>query len=96
MEINESLFQILTVLIVVGQLFKYWYMKEVATKPDAIEKVYKLNIIVFIGYAIIETTVGLKHPEQKSILLFNIVNIWSIIMNAKGLYNWKKKKQLAN
>jgi hypothetical protein len=66
-------------------------MKEVAARPEAIEKVYKLNIVAFIGYAIIETSIGISHPEQQSILLFNIVNIWSIIMNSRGLYIWKQK-----
>ena len=91
---NNTFFQALTVLIVIGQLIKYWYMKEVAKFPDAIEKVYKLNIVIFIGYAIVETTIGLKNPDQQSVLLFNIVNVWSIIMNAKGLYNWNKEKKI--
>ena len=88
-----TVFQAITVLVVILQMIKYWYVKETAKHPEKIEYVYKLNILVFIGYAIVETTVGLSNPAQMSVLLFNIVNVWSIIMNTKGLLILKENKK---
>lgn len=39
--------------------------------------VYPLSMVIYFLYAVVETTLALTNPEQRAIMLFNLVNFWA-------------------
>lgn len=39
--------------------------------------VYPLSMVIYFMYAVVETTLALTNPEQRAIMLFNLVNFWA-------------------
>jgi hypothetical protein len=46
---------------------------------------YRLGILVFAGFMVLETVLALRTPDQHAILLFRITNGWGLWSCIKGL-----------
>jgi uncharacterized membrane protein len=55
--------------------------------------VYVLSMIVYTGYILVETALAFRDPEQISVLLFNIINVWALLMAVKGHLRLKKEQR---
>ncbi len=76
---------ILTAVIIITQLIKYWYLSKGYLLIS-----YYLTIIAAISCCILETKLALAHPEQLSIIFFNILYVWMVVMAIKGICRLKK------
>lgn len=76
-----------TIIVVILQIFNHYNLSK-----GNLKLAYKIAIIAYSLYAIIETCVALRNPEQISLLLFNIVNFWAIGMAVKGLLRLRKEE----
>lgn len=54
---------------------------------------YPLIMVACTCYIVIETIIAFRDPVQMGIFVFNLVNLWAIIMAAKGLIRLKKEKR---
>jgi hypothetical protein len=54
--------------------------------------VYPISMVVYLGYIVVETSLAFRHPEQISILLYNITNIWALSMAIKGYLRLRAAK----
>jgi hypothetical protein len=79
-----------TVVVVILQLYNHYNLSN-----GNLKLAYKVAIVAYTLYAAIETSLALRDPEQISVMLFNIVNIWAIAMAAKGLFRLKKLEKEA-
>jgi hypothetical protein len=77
---------ILTACIVCLQLFKFWVYSN-----GNLWLSYRLNCIIFTGYLITETIVAFNAPGQMALLFMNIVNVWALAMNIKGIMRLKRE-----
>lgn len=73
--------------LTVGAAFLYQWL----LSTGDLRRAYKIAIIVYLGYIIVETDLALRHPDQFNIIIFNAVNVWSIIMAVKGLRRLKRE-----
>jgi uncharacterized membrane protein YfcA len=80
-------FATLTAIIILLQVFKHWFLYK-----GNLKLVYILNIAVFIGYFIIESTVAFNDPSQWPLIFMNIVNVFAIVMAIKGLMRIKEEE----
>lgn len=81
-------FTALTAIIVTLQLIKHYLLSE-----GKVKWVYRLNMIIFIGYFITETAVALNDPSQISLLFMNIVNVWAFAMAYRGHKRLKEQEK---
>lgn len=81
----EAIITLLTIFTIAVNVINHWCISQ-----QKMHKVYCFSMIVYVGYIIIETLLAFRHPEQKSILLFNITNIWALMMAIKGYFRLKK------
>ncbi len=75
-------FSILTIIVVLIQFVNHFYYSQ-----GKLDVSYPLSIIAYSIYIVIETVLAFNHPEQISILLFDVVNLWALLMAIKG---WKR------
>jgi uncharacterized membrane protein len=54
---------------------------------------YPLIIVACTCYIIVETILALRDPVQLGILVFNLTNLWAIIMATKGLMRLRKEEE---
>jgi len=76
---NLTYFSIAAVIL---QFVHLWFYSE-----GKLKFAYPLAFVVYSTYLVVETTLGFASPEQVGILIFNIVNIWGMIMAVRG---WRK------
>jgi uncharacterized membrane protein len=55
---------------------------------------YPLLVFVYALYITIETILAFNDPSQMSILLFNVVNVWALIMAIRGSKRLKRMEAL--
>ena len=79
-----------TVTVVALQLYNHYNLSK-----GNLKLAYKIAIVAYSLYAAIETSLALRDPQQISVMLFNIVNIWAIAMAVKGLKRLKQEEQTA-
>lgn len=77
----------ITAITVVLNIFNHWCIAK-----GKMYKVYILSMLVYVGYIVVETSLAFRHPEQISVLLYNITNIWALFMAFKGYYRLKSEK----
>lgn len=80
-------FAVLTALIVTLQITKHWLLSK-----GVLWWVYRLNMVIFVGYFITETLVALSNPAQLPLIFMNIVNVWAFAMAYKGYLRLKKQE----
>lgn len=68
-----------TIITVILNIFNHWYIHK-----GQMNRVYLLSIFVYVGYIMVETAMALRHPEQWSIMLYNITNFWALSMAILG------------
>lgn len=87
-----NIITILSLLVVGIAAFKFWYLSD-----GNLWLTYRLDLVVYTAYTILETYLALRDPSQTSLLLMNIINIWALMMAVKGIMRLKKeeKKKLA-
>jgi hypothetical protein len=71
---------IMTISVVSIQFVNHWFFSKGRLRIS-----YSLSIVAYSLYIIIETIIALRDPAQLSILLFNVVNFWGLLMAIKGL-----------
>jgi hypothetical protein len=54
--------------------------------------VYRINIISFTLYIVIETWLAIRDPSQWSVILFNVSNVWALSMAIKGFLRTRHKR----
>ena len=79
----------LSILIVLLAVIKFWYLSN-----GRLYMTYRLDLVIFTLYSILETFLGLRDPSQWSVLFMNIVNFWAIIMAIKGIIRLQKISRL--
>ena len=75
---------VLTLIVVPANLLAQWQLSK-----GHLKFAYPLLVVVYSFYIVIETILALRDPSQISILLFNIVNIWALIMAYRGIQRLK-------
>ena len=70
----------------VSAAFLYWWL----LSKGELGKAYKVAIVMYLGYMVIETDLALRHPDQLHLLVFNAINVWAIAMAVKGLMRLKR------
>ena len=70
----------MSIVAVTMQILNHWLLSKGSLKSHHIT-----TIVVATFYIVIETSLALRDPAQISIMLFNIVNVWMLIMAVKGL-----------
>ena len=78
----------MSIIAVIFQFFNHWLLSK-----GELKKHHITTIIVATFYIIIETSLALREPSQIGIMLFNIVNVWMLIMAIKGLRRLSKLKR---
>lgn len=76
---------LLTTIIIVTQFIKYWHLSK-----GHLLLSYYLTIISAVACCILETSIALKHPEQVSLIFFNVLYVWMAIMAIKGILRLKE------
>lgn len=87
--IDEFIVVYLPYIVVAIDIFYHWLL----SKGD-LRKAYKVSIVMFIGFMLVETGLALRNPDQFHIIVFNVVNAWSIAMAIKGLKRLKREEQI--
>lgn len=82
---------ITTITVVVLQLYNHYNLSR-----GNLKLAYKIAIVAYSLYAAIETSLALRDPQQISVMLFNIVNVWAIAMAVKGLRRLKLEEEKAS
>lgn len=82
------IFGTLTAIIIILQIFKHWSLYK-----GNLRTVYYLNIAVFIGYFITESTVAFNDPSQWPLIFMNVVNVFAIVMSLKGLMRLNEEEK---
>jgi uncharacterized membrane protein len=77
---------IFSIFIVILAVIKFWYLSE-----GNLYVTYRLDIVLFTSYIILETYLALRDPSQTSLLLMNIISVWALIMTIKGIKRLKKE-----
>ena len=54
-----------------------------------LEAAHRLGIVMFSCFIAVETSLALRNPDQINVLIFNVVNLWAIVMAFKGLARLK-------
>jgi len=72
-------------------LINHWFLSK-----GKLHVSYPVIIVACICYIIIETILALRDPVQMGIFVFNITNVWAIIMATKGLLRLKEEKKNEN
>ena len=79
---------ILTVVITVLQMLKHWIFAKGKFKFG-----FKMNILVYALYIVMNTILAINDPSQISMLILNLFNLWAIIMAVVGLVRLKRKEE---
>lgn len=74
-------------IVVAIDVFYHWLLSK-----GELKKAYKLSIVMFLGFMVVETGLALRNPEQIHMIVFNVVNAWSIAMAIKGLRRLKREE----
>ena len=74
-------------IVVTIDVFYHWLLSK-----GELKKAYKLSILMFLGFMVVETGLALRNPEQIHMIVFNVVNAWSIAMAIKGLRRLKREE----
>ena len=69
----------ITVMTVALNVALHWNISK-----GNLKVVYPISMAVYIGYIVVETALAFRHPEQISVLLYNITNVWALSMAIKG------------
>ena len=69
----------ITVITVALNIALHWNISK-----GNLRVVYPISMVVYAGYIIVETSLALRDPEQISVLLYNITNVWALTMAIKG------------
>lgn len=77
---------ILTVIVISMQFINHWNLSH-----GRLHITYPLTIVILLTYMVIETTIALRDSVQYSMLLFNVINLWGIIMAVKGIRRLKRE-----
>lgn len=75
----------ITIVTVVFNIALHWNISK-----GNMHVVYPLSMIVYVGYIVVETALAFRTPEQISVLLYNITNIWALSMAIKGYYRLRQ------
>lgn len=78
----------LTITAIVSQFVNHWSLSKGELKVH-----HWLTIFVMIQIICVDTILAFKEPDQKIMLLFNIVNIWILIMAVKGLFRIREEEK---
>jgi hypothetical protein len=81
-----NLITILSVLILLTSPIRFWYYSK-----GHLYVSYRIELFVFTCYLVLETHLALLTPEQHSLMLMNIINIWALAMAVKGIFRLKKE-----
>lgn len=76
------------VIAIVFVLILKWYLAKGTLKP-----VYYLGIIASCLFSCVNIMLFIHDPAQWSILLLNILNIYSVVMSVIGLLRLSKEKK---
>jgi micrococcal nuclease len=79
----------LTCLVVPANMYTQWQISKGNLRLG-----YPLLMFVYCLYIAIETILALRDPEQISILLFDVVNVWAFFMAFKGYVRLKNLDKL--
>lgn len=69
---------------IVLQIFNQYYLSQ-----GELKKVYVLSFVCAVVYIITETTLALSVPGQLGIILYNVVNVWTLISAVRGMKRLK-------
>lgn len=81
-------FWVLSIFAACVSLTNHWFLSK-----GKLHISYPLIIIACTCYIIVETILALRDPVQLGILVFNLTNLWAIIMALKGLMRLKEEKE---
>ena len=83
-----SLLTIITLLTISGVVASKWYLAKGILKP-----VYCLNITISVLHFVVNWMMFLHDSEQISLLLYNFLSIYAVVMSVKGLMRLKRESQ---
>lgn len=70
---------LIVALTIATNAVSHWYLSRGDTRT-----VYRMNVLVYLGYIVVETWLGLRDESQRAVLLYNISNVWALSMAVKG------------
>ena len=73
--------------VVLLQFLNLWLLSK-----GRLSVAYPIGIAVYLGYFGIETVLAISEPEQWPILIFNLVNVWGVAMNIRGLIRIRSQR----
>lgn len=77
-----SIFTILTVSLAAVNFF--------VLAKGRLKTSFKLQILIYSGYCIVESMLAMNSPDQKMIALFVLLDLWAIAAAIMGLRRLKK------
>ena len=80
---------VFTILILLFSPVRFWYQSK-----GNLWLVYRLDLIVYTCYLILETYLPLSNPAQFALILFDIINLWAIFCAVRGIMRLKKENKL--
>lgn len=86
-----NLVTICSILILLTSPLRFWFLSK-----GNLWLTYRVDLFVFSCYLVLETHLALANPEQKALLLMNVINIWALICAVKGIIRLKKEKKTQN
>ena len=86
----STVITILTVCAVSFQLLKHWVFSK-----GNLWLGYRLNVVIFSCYLILETILAFNAPGQLTLLFMNIVNVWALTMAIRGILRLEKEEKAA-
>jgi len=81
---------ILTIVVISLSFINHWNLSH-----GRLHITYPLTIVTLLIYMTIETTIALRDSVQYSMLLFNVINTWGILMAIRGIRRLKREKEQA-
>ncbi len=74
-------------MVTVIQFYNHWCLGQ-----GHLNRSYRLSMIAYSIYFIIECMLAFRDPEQIPLLIFNILNAWAFLMAYKGYKRLKEEE----
>lgn len=87
-DIPQLFFTIMSFSLITDVLISEWF-----NSKGKLHIVYPLNVIKFSGFLILETCLALNNHAQIAMLLFNISNLFGLLMNIQGIRRLKQENK---
>lgn len=81
-------FWVISIFAACVSLTNHWFLSQ-----GKLHLSYPLIIVACTCYIVVETIIALRDPVQLGIMVFNLTNLWAIIMATKGLLRLREEKK---